>query len=179
MPDTGRAARVLVVGYGNALRSDDGVGWHVARMLAGDPRLAEAGVVAEHQLTPELAYDISTAGLVVFVDASTATPAGSVSVRRMEASGADTRTAGHAGGARAEAGATFHHVTPELLVALARELYGTAPDAVLVSVGVAEMGLGEALTPLVAAALPVVADTVARLVEEHGVVVAAEAARPA
>ena len=31
---------VLVVGYGNALRTDDGLGWHAAERLADDPRLA-------------------------------------------------------------------------------------------------------------------------------------------
>ena len=29
-------SRVLVVGYGNALRTDDGLGWHVADLLAAD-----------------------------------------------------------------------------------------------------------------------------------------------
>lgn len=169
-----RPARVLVVGYGNALRSDDGIGWHAARMLAGDPRLAEARVVAEHQLAPELAYDMSTAGLVILVDASTTTPAGAVTVRSLTAPGAAGagEGAGSPTGPGSPTGAgspgpTSHHVTPEVLLALARELYGTAPEAVVVSVGVVEMGPGETLSPVVAAALPVVADTVARLAVEH------------
>jgi len=170
--DAGRdaPAGVRVIGYGNTLRRDDGVGWHAARRLAGDPRLARARVVAEHQLAPELAYDMSTAGLVILVDASTATPAGTISVRQLaapEASGAGASGAGP--------GATSHHVTPEVLLALARELYGTAPAAVAVSVGVADMGPGEGLSPLVAAVVPVVADTVARLVAEHAGRVAGEA----
>ena len=33
---------VLVVGYGNSLRGDDGLGWHAALRLAADPRLAGA-----------------------------------------------------------------------------------------------------------------------------------------
>jgi hypothetical protein len=44
-----------------------------------------------------------------------------------------------------------------------------------VSVGVADMGPGESLSPLVAAAVPVVADTVARLVAEHAGRIAGEA----
>ena len=31
-------AGVLVIGYGNPLRSDDGVGWHAASLLATDAR---------------------------------------------------------------------------------------------------------------------------------------------
>jgi hydrogenase maturation protease len=173
-------ARVLVIGYGNALRTDDGVGWHAARLLAGDPRLAGVVVVAEHQLVPELAFDLSLASLVVLLDASTETPAGTVTVRSMAqpdgaASGADTGPA-RAGQAP---GASSHHVDPELLLALARELYGRAPEAVVVSVGVAEMGLGEGLTPAVEAALPAVADIVARLVEEHEGRADGEERRPA
>ena len=76
-------------------------------------------------------------------------------------------------------GATSHHVDPELLLALALELYGSAPEAVVVSVGVAEMGPGEALSPRVAAALPAVADAVARLVAEHEARCADEAREPA
>ncbi len=32
----------LVIGLGNPLMGDDGVGWHVAECLAGDPRLPES-----------------------------------------------------------------------------------------------------------------------------------------
>jgi len=168
-PGPGGPARVLVVGYGNALRSDDGVGWHAARLLAGDPRLADVVVMAEHQLAPELALDLSTASLVILVDASTETPAGTVTVRPLAA----------AGGGSAGGGTSSHHVDPGLLLALALQLYGSAPEAIVVSVGVAEMGHGEALTPRVAAALPAVADIVARLVAEHEGRMTGEALEPA
>jgi len=171
-PHPGRPARVLVIGYGNALRSDDGVGWHAARMLVGDPRLGEAVVVAEHQLAPDLAFDMSTAGLVILVDASTATPPGTVTVRRLAEPG-NVASAPAPG-----PGASSHHVDPALLLALTLELYGVAPDVVVVSVGVAEMGPGESLTPHVAAALPAVADTVARLLAEHAGRAGGEAREP-
>lgn len=167
-------ARVLVIGYGNALRTDDGVGWHAARLLAGDPRLADVVVVAEHQLTPELAFDLSLASLVVLLDATTETPPGTVTVRSIAQPGT---AAGE--GAGVPPGASSHHVDPELLLVLARQLYGSAPEAVVVSVGVGEMGLGEGLTPAVEAALPAVADIVARLVAEHDERAREEARRPA
>jgi hypothetical protein len=50
---------------------------------------------------------------------------------------------------------------------------------VVVSVGVSEMGLGEGLTPAVEAALPAVADIVARLVAEHDEPAGEETRRPA
>jgi hydrogenase maturation protease len=171
-------ARVLVVGYGNALRSDDGVGWHAALLLAGDPRLADVVVMAEHQLAPELALDLSTASLVILVDASTETPAGTVTVRPLAPAGGGSAGGGR-GASQPSPATSSHHVDPGLLLALALELYGSAPEAIVVSVGVAEMGHGEALTPRVAAALPAVADAVARLVAEHEARMTGEAREPA
>ena len=72
-----------MVGYGSTLRSDDGVGWHVADRLADDPRLAGAEVLARHQLTPELAADVARAALVVLVDAALGGEPGSIVLRRV------------------------------------------------------------------------------------------------
>ena len=145
---------VLVVGYGNALRTDDGLGWHVAERLADDPRLAGATVLRRHQLTPELALDISEATLLVLVDASHGPPAGTISVERLEPGG-DTATSGTT---------WSHHLTPATLIALARELYGRAPDVFVVGCGVASVEMGDELSPEVRDALPRVVDAVAELV---------------
>ena len=153
------AGGVLVIGYGNALRSDDGVGWHAAGLLADDTRLAGVRVVASHQLTPELALDMSRASLVILVDASEEGPPGAITVRPLE--GENVSTAGGGGGA------TSHHVGPGVLLALARDLYGAAPDAFVVHVGVVDMDAGESLSPVVAAALPGVADVVVDLIAAH------------
>ena len=75
---------VLVIGYGNPLRGDDGIGRHAAELLAGDPPLDGAEVLTSHQLVPELAEDISRASLVVLIDASLQGEPGSLSVRRIE-----------------------------------------------------------------------------------------------
>ena len=69
---------VLVIGYGNTLRTDDGVGRLAAERLADDPRLDGVRVIGRHQLTPELALDVSQAALVVFVDASQSPSGGHV-----------------------------------------------------------------------------------------------------
>ncbi|HET6181813.1 MAG TPA: hypothetical protein VFE61_33145 [Candidatus Sulfotelmatobacter sp.] len=34
MPKAGAAIRLLVIGFGNPLRSDDALGWHVAQELS-------------------------------------------------------------------------------------------------------------------------------------------------
>jgi hydrogenase maturation protease len=145
---------VLVVGYGNPLRSDDGVGPAVAARLAGDPRLAGADIRIEHQLTPELALDASGASLLVLVDAGTGEAPGEVSVRRLEVAD-DPGTA------------WTHHLDPASLAGLARELWGTAPPVVLVSIGPASLELGEGLSEVVRPAVTRAADLVATIVEAH------------
>jgi len=147
----------LVVGYGNPLRTDDGVGWHVAERLfhmasrADDPRLEGVAVLRRHQLTPELALDISAATRVVLVDARHGLSAGTFTVARVE---------------RGEGSATTwsHHLGPPSLIALADELYGRVPDVFLVSCGVHSFEIGDRLSPVVEAALSRVVDAVAELV---------------
>jgi hydrogenase maturation protease len=158
IPEPSRAGSasgpVLVIGYGNPLRSDDGVGPAVALRLADDPRLAGAEIRAEHQLTPELAMDASRASLLVLVDAGTSDAPGEVSVRRLEpvADGGSAWT---------------HHLDPSGLVGLARELWGSAPPVVVVSIGPASLEVGEGLTDTVAPAVPRAVDLIAAIVEAH------------
>jgi hypothetical protein len=63
---------VLVIGYGNTLRGDDGVGYQVAETVA-EWQLPQVRSIAVHQLLPELAADIAEVDLVIFVDAVVAT----------------------------------------------------------------------------------------------------------
>jgi hydrogenase maturation protease len=144
----------LVVGYGNALRGDDGLGWRVAALAEEDPRLRGATVLALHQLTPELAVDLSAASVVVLVDASAADEPGTISIRQVD-------------GAAGASSASSHHTEPEGLAALARELWGAAPPVYVVSVGAASFDVGDTLSPAVELALPRVVDAVVALIEEE------------
>jgi hydrogenase maturation protease len=139
-----------VIGYGNTLRRDDGVGVRVAGLLSADGRLAGADVLALHQLTPEVAIDVGGASFVVFVDADPSVAAGAVEVRPLALG---SGTAG-------EPGTSSHHVGIVELLGLARELTGRAPEAVAVAIGVADLELGGGLSPEVEAALPAVVERV-------------------
>ena len=146
---------VLVVGYGNALRGDDGVGWHAAARLAGDPRLAGAEVLARHQLTPELAEDVSRAEVVVLVDArDDGSVPGSIAVHRVRPRPAGT--------------AWSHYLDPATLAGLAEVLYGAVPPVFLVSVAASSFAGGDRLSPALQQALPGVVEAVAQVVAEHG-----------
>ncbi|MEX1168960.1 MAG: hydrogenase maturation protease [Chloroflexota bacterium] len=141
----------LVVGYGNPLRSDDGIGWVIAGRVAADPRFAGIEVLQRHQLTPELALDVSRADLVVLVDARSGPPAGTIAVERVDPAGGTGTT-------------WSHHLGPPNLVALARELYGRAPEVHVIGVGVASLEVGERLSPAVERVVDDVMDVIARLV---------------
>src|SRR5262245_46508216 len=65
--------QLLVIGYGNVLRSDDGVGPKVAEAI-GAMALPQVEILTCDLLTPELAEPISRAVKVVFVDAAVDTP---------------------------------------------------------------------------------------------------------
>ena len=146
---------MLVVGYGNPLRGDDGVGQEVALVLRAELADTGASTVLAHQLLPELALDASRSRLVVFIDAAAGEPAGSLSVRPLSAGGwppADPpASAARAGTA---AGAFSHQLGAADVLALARCLYGGCPVALLVSVGAASLEPGVGLSAAVQCAIP-------------------------
>ncbi len=153
-PVTPDVTGVLIVGYGSVLRSDDGVGWVVVRRMVEDPRFAGVDVRGEPQLAPELAIDASRASLVILIDAAVDLEPGAVRVRTL------------AGDARPTSAWT-HHIEPDDLIALTRELWGSAPPVVMISVGTASLELGESLTPQVAAAVPEVIEAAAEAIARH------------
>jgi len=139
----------LVISYGNPLRGDDAVGHEVGDALWVErelrPELDGAAFCWAHELTPEMALNISGAGVVVFLDAAAdGCQAGTVGVRAV-----------HAPGARASVPAgCWQDLSPSALMGLARELYGSEPPAVLVTVSVGSARIGEGLSAPVRAAVP-------------------------
>jgi hydrogenase maturation protease len=148
---TGKA---LIIGYGNPLRGDDGIGQAVAQALANEAAIDYAHVIVCHQLTPELAECIAAVALVVFVDAAVNIPPGIVDVREIQ-------------GASALSPGLVHTADPAALLDLARKLYGRSPQAFLVTVGVSSLELSEGLSEAAAAALPLAVAAVRRLVSER------------
>jgi hydrogenase maturation protease len=124
------SAGLLVIGYGNTLRRDDGVGPKVADAIAA---LALPGVmaVAHPLLTPELADPISRARIAVFVDAAVDAPR-EVQLRKLAP--ADTSQI------------MAHAASPATMLALARDVFGHAPEAWLLTIPAENIGIGEELS---------------------------------
>ena len=132
-------ADVVVVGYGNPLRGDDGFGWRAAERLERELG-ARAEVVTCHQLTPELAEPLGRARLAIFLDADATAEPGVVTVADVaDAPGYEA--------------ATSHHLTPAALLACSERLYGGRPRGVTITVGAASFGYEERLSPAVEAAI--------------------------
>ena len=122
---------VLVIGYGNTLRGDDGVGPRVAEAV-GRLRLPGVRTLICPLLTPELADQISRAEKVIFVDAAVDAP-NAVQWRRLEPNETSQLMA--------------HAADPRTMLALARDVFGRVPEAWWLTIPAVDLGFREALSP--------------------------------
>ena len=109
---------MLVIGYGNPGRGDDGLGPAFAARLAG-AQLPGLEVREDYQLTVDHALDVSEAACVVFVDALM---------------GADTPFQFDAVSPHSNGDLTSHSLTPASVLTLAATLYGKAPRAFVLGI---------------------------------------------
>ncbi|MCS7055405.1 MAG: hydrogenase maturation protease [Thermoflexales bacterium] len=130
------ATDFLIIGYGNTLRSDDGIGPRVADVVASW-QLPNVRAIASHQLTPEMADALVAAEVVIFVDAR------QVNAEDKSSFGV-TFTALSA--AEDAAPNSFHISDPRRLLALTKQLYGRCPQAWLISVPGVNFDFGESLS---------------------------------
>jgi hydrogenase maturation protease len=121
---------VLVIGYGNMLRGDDGIGAALAEDVAA-LGLPGVRVIVAHQLTPELAADLADARRVIFVDA--AVDQEPVRAMRIDAAAADALMT--------------HAADPRGLLGLCKVLYQMCPEAWLVTVAGADFDFRDGLSP--------------------------------
>jgi hydrogenase maturation protease len=128
-------SQILVIGYGNTLRGDDGVGYQVAAAVA-EWQIPQVRSLAVHQLLPELAAAIAAVDTVVFVDAAITPDAteSDITVEPLVAGG--------------EATFRTHIITPQLLLGLAQRLYGATPDAYLLTIPAIDFTLGMELSAI-------------------------------
>lgn len=129
-----KKADTLIIGYGNADRQDDGVGWHVLKNLAEKlehtiPEDPGASIEIEDELVdllfilqifPELAQTISQYKRICFVDAHTADIKEPISWKTLAPA--------------YEKSPLTHHMSPTTVLSIAATIYGSTPEAILVSI---------------------------------------------
>jgi hydrogenase maturation protease len=123
--------RILVLGYGNPGRQDDGLGPAVA---AGIDRLGWPNLSAfdNYQLNIEDAMDVADHDVVWFVDAAKDGPSPYAVHELSPASSIEF---------------TSHLMRPEAILAIARQCYGATPRAFLLAIRGYDFEFIEALTP--------------------------------
>jgi hydrogenase maturation protease len=125
--------KLLILGYGNPDREDDGVAWHILRALTIKlglsspqsyedefPEFASIDFAFHLQLTPEMAEDMTAYEYVCFVDAHTGNIPEPVRLIPVES--------------EFQASPFTHHLTPQSLLSLCETIYEQKPEAALLSV---------------------------------------------
>lgn len=139
--------KVLIIGYGNRDREDDGVAWHILQGVAKHlgrpaPDLETGGLdqlgqspdlLFVLQLTPEISELIADYDFVCFVDAHTGAYPEDLRF--------DIINAGY------HTSPFTHHMTPQTCLALAETVYGRSPQTTLVSVRGHRFGFSHTLSP--------------------------------
>ncbi len=125
---------ILIIGYGNTLRSDDGIGQKVAEEVEkwGDPRVRSLYL---HQLTPELVLEMATAKMVIFVDAIQMTD----QIREIEFK---TITVNE------DNNNSNHSSNPQYLLNLTQQLYNKKPVVFWLLIPVINFDFGENFSPI-------------------------------
>ena len=145
---------VWLVGIGNPLRGDDGVGWAVIKALAETAVLPpNVKLLSVHQLLPELLDTIHRAASVIFVDASTTGESGTVTSTPIQPTQQGT--------------ASSHQTNPGVLLALGVELYGRMPSATLITISGQSYKYEERLSTAVQAAIPQAIHLIQRIVQKR------------
>jgi hydrogenase maturation protease len=133
---------VLIIGYGNPLRGDDGLGLAAAaaltQLLADRP---DVQVITVHQLTPDLAELIAGYATVIMLDAHAGETPGELVV---------TRIAPVAGRSQPFS----HYLSPAELLTVTEALYDRRPAVWLAGLTGSSFEVGHSLSEPVRQALP-------------------------
>jgi hydrogenase maturation protease len=133
-------ARVLIIAYGNPLRSDDGLAWRLADDLSQHDLPDDVEIIIRHQLTPELASDVSQASTVLFVDAAQTGIPGEIVAASIKP--------------EFQPSSFTHDCSPGGMLSVTQKLYGKCPEAFAISLCGVCFDHGERLSAIVAENLP-------------------------
>ena len=144
---------ILIIGYGNTLREDDGAGIQLAHQLEQLCRdlALPARLITAHQLLPEHALDIAASDITTVFFADTRAVPSIQAAPTVEITPLTPQP---------DSPGLGHHLTPITLLLYAGQLYGHCPPAWLITVPGLNFGHGESLSPLTQQALATAADRV-------------------
>jgi len=146
---------LLVLGYGNLDRQDDGVAWHVLSQLMqvyGLPKPTSIDVdeyfkekdihfLFQLQLLPELAYDLDRYDYAVLIDAHTGAITNEVNVENVIPD--------------FQSSPLTHHLTANSLLAISKQIHQKYPQAILVSIRGYHFTFTQQLSPQTSELVPI------------------------
>jgi hydrogenase maturation protease len=139
---------VIVIGYGNDLRSDDGIGPKVANTL----HLRNVRSLAVYQLTPELAETVANVDLAIFVDACLTSENNHVQVLPIAPISSMVLTG--------------HTADPRSLLALTKAIYSYCPQAWWIKVPGVNFELGDRLSPIAETGVAIALENIAHMIDK-------------
>jgi hydrogenase maturation protease len=134
--------RILLIGIGNEMRRDDGVGVRLVERLHERHVHANCSYVTVHQLLPEMVTLLRGVDLAVFVDAAVDVLPGDMDCQKVQAQ--------HEKRSR-----LVHVLSVASLLSLCHQYYGVSPRSLLVRVGGYDFGFGETLSQQLESRLPI------------------------
>jgi len=130
----------LLLACGNTLRQDDGVGLRIAEAAERQFPSSQLRIVAGQQFTPEMAADLASTELAIFVDASVTDDPGAIRVVPVKP--------------REDVRGT-HGLDPGALLAMTRSLSGRMPAyAFALTIGAGSFGYCEEISGPLRHAVP-------------------------
>jgi len=146
---------VIVIGYGNPNRQDDGVGHYVADRIADkidQSSNKQIDVLTCHQLEVELIETIKDYDVVIFVDAQSNERSANLEISEVESIYSTS--------------AFTHFMKPSSLIALTECLYKKKPKALLVSINGYSFDFGTDLSPETQKWGDIAVNEILRLIEQ-------------
>ncbi|MGK7942300.1 MAG: hydrogenase maturation protease [Crocosphaera sp.] len=126
---------ILIIGYGNTLRGDDGVGYKIVEIIE-QWNLDNITSLAVHQLTPDLAEKISQVDTVIFIDA---VPMTDVNTAKLEMKPISINQ---------KINNLAHHNNPQQLLSLTQAIYQKIPKAYWLLVPGLNFNFSEDFSPI-------------------------------
>jgi hydrogenase maturation protein HypF len=136
--------KVILIGYGNTLRGDDGAGQRVAATVA-EWDLPNVRSIAVHQLLPELSESLAATQLAIFVDVYLADTDQGIQVHCLHP---NSHLSNHTRQVSNSRPAVGHTADPRSLLALTQAVYGTTPLSWWILIPVVQFEFGEQLSAI-------------------------------
>jgi hydrogenase maturation protease len=143
--------KAIAIGYGNELRSDDGIGQIIAKALDQ----SKIRSIAVHQLTPELAEVLAKADLAIFIDACVRSQSSQVQVQFLSRESSPPLSG--------------HISDPRSLLALTQAVYGYCPPSWWIKVPGINFEIGDYLSPMAEIAMGIAIKKIIQIIDENSI----------